>query len=105
MDEVTTNISQGGCGDPSLLEIIPDRVLSKIKNISIRATKALKLKFTGIDVVVDSGLKEVYIVDVNMFSGFPKRKTFNLARSMITELKRLDRKGMLHYKNACDIQL
>jgi hypothetical protein len=40
-----------------------------------------------------------------MFPGFPKRRTFNLARSMVTELKKLDKKGMLRYEKSSDIQL
>jgi glutathione synthase/RimK-type ligase-like ATP-grasp enzyme len=105
IDSVTTNISQGGWGDPSLLEVIPERLLSKIKRTAVQATKALGLDFTGSDVVVDNNLKDVYVVDVNMFPGFPKRRTHNLARDMVVRLKQLDRKGTLRYKKATDIEL
>jgi glutathione synthase/RimK-type ligase-like ATP-grasp enzyme len=105
MDEVTTNISQGGRGDPSLLNFIPEKLLKKIKKAAIKTTKELELNFTGIDVIIDNNLKNVYVVDVNMFPGFPKRRTFNLARSMITELKRLDKRNALRYEKGSDIQL
>ena len=102
IDAVTTNISQGGWGDPGLVDIIPNRVLSKIKRTAVKATKALGLKFTGVDIVVDNVLKNVYAVDVNMFPGFPKRRTFNLAREMVSELKRLNHKGALQFKKTSD---
>ena len=105
IDAITTNISQGGRGDPSILEFVPDKLLSKIGKTALKTTKALKLNFTGLDVVVDSSLKGIYVVDVNMFPGFPKRKTFNLARSMAKELGRLRRKGALYFEKAADIKL
>ena len=97
IDAVTTNISQGGHGDPELLDIIPDKILSRIKRTAIKTTKALGLKFTGVDIIVDNTLKNVYAVDVNMFPGFPKRKTFNLAQDMVSELKHLNHKGVLRF--------
>ncbi len=97
-DGVTTNISQGGRGAPGLLRTIPDRVLSEIKKTTIKATEVLKLNFTGIDVIIDKTLKDFYVIDVNMFPGFPKTKTFNLPRRLISELKRLDNNGLLRYE-------
>ena len=98
IDEVTTNISQGGKGDPSLLRVIPKRMVAQAKKTALKGMKALGLYFAGIDVVIDSSLKETYIVDVNMFPGFPKRRTYNLSRRMITELKRLNHTGKLCFK-------
>ncbi|MFQ5952610.1 MAG: RimK family alpha-L-glutamate ligase [Candidatus Omnitrophota bacterium] len=98
IDEVTTNISQGGRGDPSLLDFIPEKLVKKIKRMALKATKELKLDFTGIDIIVDNNLKNVYVVDVNMFPGFPKRKTFNLSRNMIIELKRLTKNGASRFE-------
>jgi glutathione synthase/RimK-type ligase-like ATP-grasp enzyme len=105
IDSVTTNISQGGWGDPSLLELIPDKLLLKVKKAARQATKALGLNFTGTDVVVDNNLKDVYVVDINMFPGFPKRRTHNLARDMVTRLKRLNRNDTLRYNKSSDIEL
>lgn len=97
IDAVTTNITQGGHGDPDLMDIIPEAIQERIRKAVKKTMKALDLSFAGIDVIVDSALKHIYIVDVNMFPGFPKRKTFNLARRMIQDLKRLDAKGKLKY--------
>jgi len=94
-EEITTNISQGGKGDPSFLQFIPKKLLLKAENAAIKAAKALKLDLVGVDIVLDRHLKNVYIVDVNVFPGFPKRRTFNLSRSIIKELVRLDNKGKL----------
>ena len=85
-DRITTNISQGARGDPGLLKKIPQNLIVKAKKTALKATKALGLKFAGVDICLDKNLRDVYIIDVNLFSGFPKSRTFNLARSMIEEL-------------------
>jgi len=105
IDAVTTNISQGGKGSPEILEIIPENMISRIEKEVTKSLKALGLKMAGIDVIVDSALKEIYIVDINMFPGFPKKRTFNLPREMIKELIHRDRKGELRYEKSRDIQL
>ncbi|MFC1480361.1 hypothetical protein ACFL5Y_02810, partial [Candidatus Omnitrophota bacterium] len=97
-DAVTTNISQGGRGDPSLLKVIPDNVLLRVERTALKAAKALDLNFSGTDVIVDHNLKNTYVVDVNMFPGFPKRRTFNLARRLVRELKHRHGKKMLRFK-------
>ncbi len=105
IDAVTTNISQGGRGDIRLLKVMPDKAMSRIKKAAVKAARALDLNFAGVDVIIDNKLKDIYVVDVNMFPGFPKRRTFNLARSTVTELKKLDKKGLLRYEKGSDIQL
>ncbi|MGD9015418.1 MAG: hypothetical protein PVI33_05295 [Candidatus Omnitrophota bacterium] len=95
---VTTNISQGAKGNPRILKFIPKYLITKAKRIAVKTAKTLNLDLAGIDVVLDRNHKDVYVVDVNAFPGFPKRKTFNLARSIIKELIRLDNKGDLEFK-------
>ena len=102
-DKITTNISQGGRGDPSLLEILPEDLLRKAKKIAVKMAKKSKLNFIGIDIILDRNLKDVYVIDVNTFPGFPKRRTFNLARCMLRELSRLSNKGGLRFKKGCNI--
>ena len=97
LDAVTTNISQGGRGDPGLLKVLPEKVLARAGKMAVKAAQTLGLNMAGIDVVMDSTLKDAYIVDVNMYPGFPKRRTFNLGRAMITELQRLDKLGKLRF--------
>ncbi|MGB2630905.1 MAG: YheC/YheD family protein [Candidatus Omnitrophota bacterium] len=103
MEAVTTNITQGGKGDPSLLKVIPGKMLNKVKRAALMAAKGLKLNFAGVDVIIDSKMKDVYVVDVNMFPGFPKRRTLNLGQAMIKELRRLNGKGALRYEKGSDI--
>ena len=86
IDKITTNISQGGRGDPKVLQMIPEHLLIKAKKMAEQISKILHLNFAGIDIILDRNLKDVYVIDVNVFSGFPKRKTFNLARHMIKNL-------------------
>ena len=98
IDKVTTNINQGGVGDPALIDIIPERVIKKAEKTVLEGMKALNLYFAGIDIVIDSALQNTYIVDVNMYPGFPRRKTYNLSRAVITELKCLNREGKLRWE-------
>ena len=91
-DKITTNISQGGRGDPNILGMIPKHLLVKAKKMAEQISKVLNLNFAGIDIILDRNLKDVYVIDVNAFSGFPKRKTFNLSRCMIEELIKMDHK-------------
>ncbi|RKY42509.1 MAG: hypothetical protein DRP85_02525 [Candidatus Makaraimicrobium thalassicum] len=90
IDSVTTNISQGGKGDPKLLRVMPRKIISKINRQSLKTMKVLKLNFAGIDIAIDSNMENIYVLDVNMFPGFPKRRTFKLARSMVSGLRMLE---------------
>ncbi|MFC1708672.1 RimK family alpha-L-glutamate ligase [Candidatus Omnitrophota bacterium] len=85
-DRITTNISQGGSGDPRILKMLPKHLLIKAEKIAEKISKVLNLNLAGIDIMLDKNLKDVYAVDVNVFSGFPKRKTFNLAKHIIKDL-------------------
>ena len=98
-ERVTTNISQGGKGAPHILKFLPKQLIEKSKRAAINAAQVLNLDLVGVDVVFSRDLKDVYIVDVNIFPGYPKRRTFNLARVMIKELARLDNQKIL--KNSC----
>ena len=85
-DSITTNISQGGKGRPGIMKKVPERVVRKIETQAAKAAKVLGLGFVGVDVVVDKAMKKAYIVDVNMFPGLPRRRTYNLARTIINDL-------------------
>lgn len=94
-DKVTTNISQGGKGDKRLLKTIPKYLIEKAKKEAVKVSTALGLNLAGIDIIPDKNFKEVYVIDANAFAGFPKRRTFNLARHMATDLgQRLRRKEL-----------
>ena len=61
--------------------------------------KVLGLGFAGMDIVIDNTLSNIYIVDVNMFPGFPKRKTFNLAWDVIRQIGTVSaRRKSRHFK-------
>jgi len=87
-ESITTNISQGGKGRPSLTNKLPKSVVSKMVKEACKVAKVLDLSFIGVDVIIDRGMKKAYIVDVNMFPGFPKRRTFKLARKLVDVLPR-----------------
>ena len=97
-ERITTNISQGGRGAPHVLKLLPKKLLAKARRVAREAAKVLNLDLAGIDILLDRNLKDVYIVDVNVFPGFPKRRTFNLTKSIIKELVQLDNKGDLRFE-------
>ena len=88
-DKITTNISQGGRGDPSILELLPKRQAEKARRIAAYASKVLKLNISGIDVMLDRNLRDVYIVDVNVFPGFPRSRAFDMVWSIAKNLARI----------------
>ena len=97
-EKITTNISQGAKGDPHILEFIPKWLVAKAKWVAEETSRILNLNLAGIDVLLDRNRKDIYIVDVNVFPGFPRRRTFNLTKSIIKELARLDDKGHLRFE-------
>ena len=104
LDKVTTNISQGGHGAPRLLRVLPEYMVNKAKREALRVSKALNISLAGIDIVPDRNSKEVFVIDVNVFSGFPKRRTFDLAARLAGELGQLRQEGKLFSKNSDRIQ-
>lgn len=97
-ERITTNISQGAKGAPYILKFIPKRLVTKAKRLAMETSRALNLDLAGIDILLDRNHNDIFIVDVNVFPGFPKRKTFNLTRRMIKELVQLDNKGSLRFE-------
>ncbi len=88
-DNITTNISQDGKGErPIFIKSLPKRLIKKIEKEAVRASEELGLNFAGADILVDRHLKEIYIIDINIFAGFPNKKIFNLARRMVKILTR-----------------
>jgi len=98
IDKVTTNISQGGQGDPRLLRLLPKGLLTKAVKAAENTAKALNIILAGIDIIPNRNCKDVYVIDVNLFTGFPKSRTFDLAKKLASRLSQLDDKGELHFK-------
>ena len=96
-DNVTTNISQGAKGDPTILQKIPKPLIEKIKKLAQRVSKTLGLNWVGMDIIIDQNLKDIYVIDVNVFPGFPKRRTFNISQHMIKEIKKLTTNGHIRF--------
>lgn len=97
-DKITTNITQGGRGDIRVLKQIPTPLINQSIRVAQKTSQVLGINFAGIDIIPQRDLKKVYVIDVNLFSGLPKKKTFNLARCLAEELGRLDDKNKLRFK-------
>ena len=97
-DKVTTNITQGGKGAPEVLAKLPKALVSKARKIAEKASKVLGFNMAGIDVALDRNLKDAYVLDINAFPGFPRRRTFNISRAMGKELITLINKKKIAFK-------
>ena len=96
-DRVTTNISQGGRGSPRLLNKLPRHLINKAKKEAVKASKSLNIRFAGIDVIPNQKTNKAYIIDVNLFSGLPKEKTFNLTRHLADRIRRSVKNGNIPF--------
>jgi len=91
LDARTNNISQGGRGrDRRFLRHIPARVLRRVENVSLRATKALALNLAGVDVMFSPDMKQTYVIELNAFPGYPSSKGFNLSKRILQVMSRAD---------------
>ena len=102
-ENITTNITQGAVGDPTILKQLPRHLVEKARKIAALASKALNLNLAGMDVMMNHNFRDVFILDVNVFPGFPKRRTFNLAQYMIKELRRKTNKGEIRFEKGCNL--
>ncbi len=88
-NNVTTNISQGAKGEPqSFLKEIPPEVLSLVRRDAIKALKAMNLNFGGVDIMPEANGKNVTVIEINAFPGFPKSKSYNLSKDIIKIIAR-----------------
>jgi len=89
-DKITTNISQSGTGEyPAFLRPLPKPLLRRAVKETVTAAKSAGLNFAGVDIIIDKDMKNFYVLDINVFPGFPRRRMFNLARHMTRHLKGL----------------
>ncbi len=88
-DKVTTNVSQGARNEKMrFLDDVPDFLAKKIEPTAVKAARILSLNFAGVDLMLDPARKEVVVIELNAFPGFPKVRTFNLARHVINEIRK-----------------
>ncbi len=89
-DSVTTNISQDGTGEyPAFIRPVPKPLLRQIRKKAVVSVKSAGLNFAGVDLVVDSSFKQAYVLDLNVFPGFPRKRIYNLARHITEQLKKV----------------
>lgn len=86
-ENVTTNVSQGATSKTlSFLKGIDSPLIEKAERTSVKAARVLGLNFAGVDILLDPRTREPVVIEVNAFPGFPKMRTFNLARYLINEI-------------------
>ena len=61
-------------------------MLRKAENNARGAMKALGLNYAGVDIIFDANEKDIIVIEINTFPGFPKMKRFNLPRQIIKEI-------------------
>ncbi len=88
-ENVVTNISQGGKGETqNYLKKIPKHLMKKAEIQAIKAAKAYNVNFTSVDVLLSKD--KAYVIELNVFPGFPRSKLFNLAKRLIKNIRNKD---------------
>lgn len=84
---VTTNVSQGASSETmAFLKDVPQNLIRKAGKDALAAAGALGLNFAGVDIMLDPQERVPVVIELNAFPGFPKVRTFNLARHLIQEI-------------------
>ncbi|MBL7198093.1 MAG: hypothetical protein ISS47_08330 [Candidatus Omnitrophica bacterium] len=85
--KITTNISQGGKGHSArFLNKIPPHLIASAQKIALKTARTLGLNFAGVDISIDKNLKDIFVFEVNIFPGFPKKRIFDLGKHLITQI-------------------
>jgi len=89
-DAVTTNISQGAKGESQdFIGKIPPDALEGAKVYAVESAHAIGLGLSGVDIILDSE-GNPFVLEANSFPGFPRRKDFNLSRSILERIEKHD---------------
>ena len=84
---VTTNVSQGGTPRTmAFLKEVSGGLIRRAERTGLKAARVLGLNFAGVDIMLDPARKVPVVIEVNAFPGFPKMRTFNLARYLIRDI-------------------
>ena len=87
VEKVTTNVSQGARSRTmAFLDGVSRGLIRKVERTGVKAVKALGLNFAGVDIMLDPLRRVPVVIEVNGFPGFPKVRTFNLAKHLIPEI-------------------
>ena len=84
---VTTNVSQGATSKTmAFLKGISRNLIGEAERAGIKAARSLGLNCAGVDILLHPGRREPTVIEVNAFPGYPKMRTFNLARHLMAEI-------------------
>jgi ribosomal protein S6--L-glutamate ligase/tetrahydromethanopterin:alpha-L-glutamate ligase len=82
---VITNWSQGGTIEkPSFLKKFPRGVVERAKFLARKTAVALKLNYTGVDVVFSGDFDKAYVLEAHSFPGY--EKGFDLMKYLVKKL-------------------
>jgi len=83
-EKVTSNVSQGANSETmAFLKGVPQNLIRKAEKAALAAAGVLGLNFAGVDIMLDPDERVPIVIELNAFPGFPRVRTFNLARHLI----------------------
>lgn len=86
-NNIITNISQDARGESSrFLRYLSKGLVNSAKQSAVKAARAMELNFAGVDILVGNNAKDIYVLEVNAFPGFPRNSIFNLSKHLIRSL-------------------
>jgi D-alanine-D-alanine ligase-like ATP-grasp enzyme len=68
----------------AFLSEINGDLIARAERTGIKAARALRLNCAGVDIMLHPEKQEPVVIEVNAFPGFPKVRTFNLGRHLMT---------------------
>lgn len=85
-------------GEIIYMKRFPRHLVKKAKTLAADTSRALGVNLIGMDIMTDGNLKDLYVVDVNLFPDLPKRETFNISQCMIKKIVKLNKNEGLRYE-------
>jgi len=82
VSQIVTNFSRGGTINNDFMSALPTEAIGQIREESIKAAKALNSSFLGVDCICDGEIDDPKVLEVQTFTGYPKARYFNLAKSL-----------------------
>jgi glutathione synthase/RimK-type ligase-like ATP-grasp enzyme len=82
----TTNWSQGGRieKDCFLRGVLSVKEIHRVKMLSLKAARAIGLLFAGVDIIIDSHTRDIYVLEIQSFPSY--EKGFDLMKFLVSSI-------------------